>query len=89
MQRDTERDEAFLTSGEAARLLHLGKKTLLRAVGRALTPAETPLGRALGGETVRAAEVVARGPADAGDRHVRASATPRGNRWARRPSSPT
>ncbi len=48
MQRDTERDQAFLTSGEAARWLHLGKKTLLHAVVRGdLVPAHrTPRGYA-------------------------------------------
>jgi excisionase family DNA binding protein len=48
MEWDRERDEAFLTSGEAARRLHIGKKTLLRAVGRGdLVPAHrTPRGYA-------------------------------------------
>lgn len=43
-----ERDEAFLTSGEAAHQLHIGKKTLLRAVRRGdLVPAHrTPRGYA-------------------------------------------
>jgi len=43
-----ERDDAFLTSGEAARWLHIGKKTLLRAVQRGdLVPAHrTPRGYA-------------------------------------------
>lgn len=42
------RDDAFLTSGEAARRLHIGKKTLLRAVQRGdLAPAHrTPRGYA-------------------------------------------
>ncbi len=46
------------------------------ATGRALAPAETPIGRALRGEAVRGAALLARGPADAGDRYVRASAVP-------------
>jgi len=43
-----ERDDVFLTSGEAARRLHIGKKTLLRAVQRGdLAPAHrTPRGYA-------------------------------------------
>ncbi len=50
-------DDTYLTSGEAARRLHIGKKTLLRAVGRGeLAPvARTPRGYA----RFRAADVTA------------------------------
>ncbi len=44
--------------------------------GRPLAPAETPLGRALAGEAVQGADLLTRGPTDAGDRYVRASAVP-------------
>ncbi len=44
--------------------------------GQDLPPAATPLGRALAGEAVHGADLLARGPADAADRYVRASAVP-------------
>ena len=44
--------------------------------GQELTPAATPLGRALAGEAVQGADLLARGPADGADWDVRASAVP-------------
>jgi len=44
--------------------------------GQDLAPAATPLGRALAGEAVHGADLLARGPADGADRYVRASAVP-------------